>query len=87
MGKFTYSGPMSAATLDDGTDVILFPGREVSLPSDNAWVKGLVAQKLLVPVAPAKPAPASSRPAPAPASTPKPKTESPGSAQGEKEGK
>lgn len=84
MGKFTYSGPMSAATLDDGTDVILFPGREVSLPSDNAWVKGLVAQKFLTPVATAKPAPA---PARTTTTATRQKTESPGSAQGEKEGK
>jgi len=83
MAKFLYSGPMSAASLDDGTDVILFTGREVTLPADNAWVKGLVAQKLLTPVAPAKAAPAPARATPAP----KPKTESPGPASGEKEGK
>lgn len=83
MAKFLYSGPMSAASLDDGTDVILFTGREVTLPADNAWVKGLVAQKLLTPVVPAKAAPAPARATPAP----KPKTESPGPASGEKEGK
>lgn len=83
MAKFLYSGPMSAASLDDGTDVILFTGREVTLPADNAWVKGLVAQKLLTPVVPARAAPAPARATPAP----KPKTESPGPASGEKEGK
>lgn len=86
MAKYLYSGPMSAATLDDGTDVILFPGREVTLPAENAWVKTLVAQKHLTPVAAPKAAPAPSR-APAPAATTKTKTDSPASASGEKEGK
>lgn len=84
MAKFLYSGPMSAATLDDGTDVILFTGREVTLPADNAWVKGLVAQKLLTPVAAPKAAPARNT---APATTTKTRTQSPGPASGEKEGK
>lgn len=79
MGKFTYSGPMSAATLDDGTDVILFPGADVTLPSGNAWVKSLVAQRLLTPVAAEK--------ASAGRSTPKPKPEAPTPVAAEKEGK
>ncbi len=48
MGKFIYKGPMSAATLRDGTDVILMNGREVTLPDNNEWVKSLVAQGRLV---------------------------------------
>jgi len=92
MGKFLYSGPVSAATLDDGTDVILFPGREITLPDGNAWVQTLVAQKRLTPVAaPAKPAAkpaAEAIPAAEPTRTTtqsKTKTDSP--AAGEKEGK
>lgn len=51
MPRYTYNGPMSAATLGDGTDVILMNGREVSLPDDNDWVKSLVAQRRLAPAA------------------------------------
>ena len=83
MGKFTYSGPMSAATLDDGTDVILFPGREVTLPAGNDWVKGLVAQKLLTPVPAAKPSSAAAR-VTEPTKT---ETEAPTPVAGKKEGK
>lgn len=64
MGKYTYSGPMSAATLKDGTDVILMNGREVTLPDANEWVKSLVAQGRLTPVAPDKPAPRAKAAAP-----------------------
>lgn len=85
MGKFTYSGPMSAATLDDGTDVILFPGREVTLPAGNDWVKGLVAQKLLTPVPAGKHASSSS--APRVTETTKTETEAPAPVAGKKEGK
>lgn len=65
MGKFIYKGPMSAATLGDGTDVILMNGREVTLPDNNDWVKSLVAQGRLAPVAdrPARAAKAPAKPA------------------------
>lgn len=43
MKTYLYSGPMSAATLPDGRDVILMPGQAVELPEDNAWVQTLVA--------------------------------------------
>lgn len=51
MARYIYSGPMSAATLGDGTDVILMNGREITLPDDNDWVKSLVAQGRLAPAA------------------------------------
>jgi hypothetical protein len=86
MGKFTYSGPMSAATLDDGTDVILFPGREVTLPAGNAWVKSLVAQKLLTPVPAEKPATTGGGAARVTETT-KTETEAPAPVAGKKEGK
>ncbi|MFN8682778.1 hypothetical protein ACDP63_16790 [Paracoccus sp. P2] len=50
MARYIYNGPMSAATLGDGTDVILFNGAEVDLPAANEWVKSLVAQKRLTPI-------------------------------------
>ncbi|OAM73762.1 hypothetical protein [Devosia elaeis] len=68
MGKFIYKGPMSAATLRDGTDVILMNGREVTLPDNNEWVQSLVAQKRLVPVTAQRSAPkAQGKTAPQPA--------------------
>ena len=30
--KFKYSGPASGVTLADGTEVLLWPGRDVDLP-------------------------------------------------------
>lgn len=85
MAKYLYSGPMSAATLDDGTDVILFPGREVTLPAENAWVKTLVAQKHLTPVLAEKPATTGG--AARVTETTKTETEAPAPAAGKKEGK
>lgn len=49
MAKYIYTGPMSAATLRDGTDVILMNNREVTLPETNEWVKSLIAQGRLKP--------------------------------------
>lgn len=43
MSIYIYSGPPSAATLPDGRDVILMPGRAIELPDDNAWVQTLAA--------------------------------------------
>ncbi|MCK9514066.1 MAG: hypothetical protein M0R28_22945 [Pigmentiphaga sp.] len=70
MGKFIYKGPMSAATLGDGTDVILMNGKEVTLPDDNEWVKSLVAQGRLTPAGERQARPA--RPAPKAKTTPQP---------------
>lgn len=33
MTRFLYTGPLSAATLPDGAEVVLFPGAEVDLPA------------------------------------------------------
>jgi hypothetical protein len=41
--KYVYSGPTSGATLDDGTEVMFFDGKEVELPETNEYVKTLVA--------------------------------------------
>lgn len=49
MATYTYRGPMSAATLPDGREVILIDGQTVELPEDNAWVKTLVARGHLTP--------------------------------------
>lgn len=58
MKTYRYSGPMSAATLPDGRDVVLYPGQTVELPEDNAWVQTLAALGHLVeqPAAPVRPA-------------------------------
>jgi hypothetical protein len=53
---YRYSGPLSAVTLPDdalpkGRQVRLFPGRDIVLPEDNAYVKALVARGHLTPVA------------------------------------
>lgn len=45
--KYLYSGPASGVTLRDkdgkSMEVLLWPGSEVDLPSDNEYVKTLVA--------------------------------------------
>lgn len=53
---YRYSGPVSAVTLPDaslpkGRHVRLFPGGDVTLPDDNAYVRSLVARGYLTPVA------------------------------------
>lgn len=40
---YTYSGPMSGVTLDDGREVLLHPNSIVKLPSGNEYVKTLAA--------------------------------------------
>lgn len=52
---YTYSGPLSGVTLEDGREVMLHPGADVPLPANNPYVKRLVAKKWLteVPAAPA----------------------------------
>lgn len=81
MARYIYTGPMSAATLGDGTDVILMNNREVTLPEDNDWVKSLVAQGRLTPAA--------KKAAPATANTGTPKAQAKPAAQpaAEKESK
>ncbi|WP_019561743.1 hypothetical protein [Caldimonas manganoxidans] len=56
MTTYIYSGPMSAATLPDGREVVLIDSQTVELPEDNAWVQTLVARGHLAPV-PTAPAP------------------------------
>lgn len=54
MNDYVYSGPPTAVTLGNNTEVILRTGRTVSLPDDNPWVQSLVAQGHLTPVKAAK---------------------------------
>lgn len=61
--RYRYEGPVSGVTLREGKsrrEVMLQPGREVELPSDNPHVAALVARRHLIEVAPA-PAPAPAR--------------------------
>lgn len=53
MTTYLYSGPMSAATLPDGREVVLIDGQSIDLPEDNAWVQTLAARGHLAPAAPA----------------------------------
>ncbi len=46
--RYRYSGPLSAATLPDGREVMLHPGQSVMLPEDNGYVATLVALGRLV---------------------------------------
>jgi hypothetical protein len=41
--KYLYEGPNSGVTLQDGTEVLLWNGKEVELPADNEYVKTLMA--------------------------------------------
>ncbi len=57
LATFRYVGPTNSSfTLPPETeggptrDVLLYRGREVDLPPDNEYVKGLVFQKFLIPV-------------------------------------
>lgn len=54
--NYLYSGPPSGVTLDDGQEVLLYPGKTYALPSANPYVLALADQGHLSP-APAKPAP------------------------------
>lgn len=48
--KYKYSGPVSGATLADGRELMLLPGREVELTPDCEYTKTLLALGHLVPV-------------------------------------
>lgn len=39
---YTYSGPLTGATLEDGREVMLHPGQDVLLPPDDRFVATLV---------------------------------------------
>lgn len=41
--KYLYEGPNSGVTLQDGTEVLLWNGKQVELPADNEYVKTLMA--------------------------------------------
>ena len=48
MKKYRYSGPASGVTLSDGTEILLWPGKNVTLPEEHDYVKVLVALKHLI---------------------------------------
>jgi hypothetical protein len=48
--KYLYEGPNSGVTLQDGTEVLLWNGKEVELPADNEYVKTLMALGYLKPL-------------------------------------
>jgi hypothetical protein len=62
MSLYTYIGPLSAATLQDGTDVVLFPGGQVELPDDLPFLVDLNGMGVLVPVATEPAAPSEPEP-------------------------
>ncbi|HII4062782.1 hypothetical protein [Hafnia paralvei] len=47
MKEYRYSGPASGVTLSDGTEILLWPGKNVTLPEEHDYVKVLVALKHL----------------------------------------
>ncbi|KDF49428.1 hypothetical protein AE07_00811 [Enterobacter cloacae BWH 43] len=47
MKTYRYSGPASGVTLSDGTEILLWPGKNVSLPEEHDYVKVLEALKHL----------------------------------------
>ncbi len=49
MARYLYVGPNSGVTLQDGTEVILWNGKEVEL-TENEYVKTLLALGHLKPV-------------------------------------
>ena len=50
MKEYCYSGPASGVTLSDGTEILLWPGKNVILPENHEYVLTLVALKHLTPV-------------------------------------
>ncbi len=49
MASYTYSGPPSGTTLNDGREVLFYDGKTYDLPAENEYVLSLVAQKRLAP--------------------------------------
>lgn len=47
MKEYRYSGPASGVTLSDGIEILLWPGKNVSLPENHEYVTVLVALKHL----------------------------------------
>jgi len=47
MQKFIYKGPINSGVSIDGVDYLLYQGKPITLPEDNDYVKGLVAQEYL----------------------------------------
>ncbi|HCR1008201.1 TPA: hypothetical protein OMU03_003325 [Enterobacter roggenkampii] len=50
MKEYRYSGPASGVTLSDGTEILLWSGKNITLPEEHDYVKVLVALKHLTPV-------------------------------------
>uniref|UniRef100_UPI0035C66224 hypothetical protein n=1 Tax=Serratia quinivorans TaxID=137545 RepID=UPI0035C66224 len=50
MKEYLYSGPASGVTLSDGTEILLWPGKNISLPENHEYVRTLVALNHLAPV-------------------------------------
>lgn len=48
MKKYIYKGPVSGVTLSNGTEIMLFPDKEVEL-EENEFVQSLIANGYLVP--------------------------------------
>ena len=40
--NYTYSGPSSGVTLDDGREVLFWDGKDYTLPSENEYIQSLV---------------------------------------------
>lgn len=47
---FIYSGPLSGATLRDGTEVMLHPGHAVRLDPDDDYTRTLIERGHIAPV-------------------------------------
>lgn len=56
MKIYTYSGPLSGVTLDDGREVLLHPDSTVEMPEENEYVKTLEALGYLTEVITSVPA-------------------------------
>jgi hypothetical protein len=50
MKEYRYSGPASGVTLSTGAEILLWRGKNVTLPEEHDYVKVLVALKHLTPV-------------------------------------
>ncbi|CAM3724475.1 MULTISPECIES: hypothetical protein [Xenorhabdus] len=49
--RYLYTGPASGVTLADGTEVLLWPGKEtVDLPEQHDYVQTLIALQYLHPL-------------------------------------